>query len=305
MDESKMSRGDLILPEIHEADWLKGAIAYEARVPTWSMWLTTKEPQKFKFDSNGCTQFSGINSVETQMNFLRPHMSDEAYAWFLDNGYIDGEGHFDFSWRYTGIKAGCSINGSAHKWFWDAVRTWGLIPRTMLTYTMAESQRHDTQESMCAEIWDKKAITPEMDALAAKSRQWLNTEYEYSWYNLNATCPREIIERELRHAPLHVGTPVCPTWNSGVVSPCGSTHPVHSTMMYDPTPVIFDHYNPYSKTFSQDYFVPVVVKGVVTLRKAPVKVERTVELSTLKRLIEILIGMGAWPYKKLGSIIRA
>lgn len=286
----------LIVPEVRPEDWLKGDIAYEDRCDDWSKWMTTKEPQKFKFDSNGCTQTSGINSVEVQMNMLKSSMSIEALRWFTDNGYFDDNGNFDFSWRYTGIKAGCSINGSSHKSFWDSVRKWGLLPRRCLNYTMERSMGFSSQTDMCADFWDPSVITPEMEELAKGALKWVDFEYEYSWFNLGMTCPQSVLDYEIRHAPLHIGAPVCPDWNSGSVTACGSTRPAHSTLLWDAKPrIIRDHYNPYDKTLSPDYFIPIVVKGVVTLKRPKAIGDQMVELTTISRLLEILRKLKIWP----------
>lgn len=295
----------LILPEITSTDYLKGDITYDARCLNWQPYLTTKEPQKFKFDSNGCTQASGINSIETQLNFLRNDFSVEALRWFTDNGYFDENGNFDISWRYTGIKAGCSINGSSHISFWDAVRKWGLLPRKMLNYTMEQSQKFYSQEEMCADFWNPAVITKEMETLAKGALQWINVEYEYTWYNLEKWCPSDLMKAELKHAPLHIGAAVCWTWNSGDVKSCGQTHPAHSTLAFkendDQSTMIRDQYNPYDKKLSSDYPITIVMKGVVTV-KDPM-LSPTLSVSVWQQFVAILRKIGTLTAKGLRAVI--
>ncbi len=267
--ENKLPPNALIVPVIEHTDFTKGDIEYDLRCTDWTPFLTTKEPQKFKFDTNGCSQNSGINSIEIQFNFLRNDFSLEALKWFENNGYIDANGNFDFSWRYTGIKAGTTINGNSQLSLWDSVRHYGLLPRKMLNYTMEQSQKFNTQEEMCADFWNPKVITKEMESVALGSKKWFNTEYEYTWFNLNKSCPLDLLKTEVKHAPLHIGTPVCPDWNTGDMHPCGRVNPAHATTMYGAVLTgeqIFDQYNPYEKIMSVDYFIPIVVKGVVTVK---------------------------------------
>lgn len=292
--EKELPPNTLILPPIEASDYMKGDIRYEVRCEDWRPLLTTKEPQKFKFDSNGCTQNSGINVTETQFNFLKKDMSSEMLRWFTNKGYIDANGNFDFSWRYTGIKAGCSINGSSHFSFWGALKTHGVIPRKMLNYTLEESQKFTNQEDMCADFWNSSVITSEMDALAQESKQWFDVAYEYTWYNLERGCPATLFMRELKHAPLHIGTAVCWNWNSEFLVPCEKDGASHSTMGWkanvDESKVIRDTYNPYDKTIAAGYRIAVAVKGVITL-KDPM-IGPNLSLSVWERFIEILRQVG-------------
>lgn len=301
VEEVKLPPKALIVPLQKDTDYMRGRIVYEARCNDWMPFLTTKEPQKFKYDSNGCSQCSGMNCLETQLNFLKNDFTEEALKWFKDNGYFDDNGNFDFSWRFTGILAGTTIDGNSQVSFWDSVRHYGLLPHKDLNYTLEQSQKFDSQEDMCKDFWNLDAITPAMLAKAKQVLKYIDVEYEYVWYNLNKFAPVFLIANEVKQAPLHIGTPACFTWNSGNVKACGQTHPAHATMLFavnaDSSTQIRDQYNPFDKTLSNDYPISVIVKGVVTTKsqvsdKTPVKFSALIQFLLLLKKLGILVLKG-------------
>lgn len=285
----------------------KGDIPFVVRCKDWRPHLPTTEPQKYFYDTNECSQLSGVNSVETQLNFLKPTMSTEVIAWFNANGYIDTNGSFAISERYTAIKSGTSIDGNSQESFWNAIKAYGILPRWKLPYSMEQSMKFQTQEAMCADYYDPKSITPDMEMFAKQSKQYFDCVYEYIWYDLSKTCPRALMETEMQHAPLHIGTPACPTWNTGTVTNCGEMDVAHATMSpYIESSLITDirdQYNPYDKTLSADYFIPIVIKGVITLSSGTVN-EPYVTLSVLLQFIQFLKDFGLWTAKGLRGIIN-
>lgn len=299
----------LIVPPHNPLDFSQGIILFVSRCLDWRPYLPTYEPQRFYFDTNECSQLSGINNIETQANFLKSSMSAEAIKFFTDNGYFDANGSFAFSERYTGIKSGTSINGNSQKAFWDAVRKFGLYPRSKFAYTLAQSEAFSTQEAMCADYYDANKITPDMDALAIQVLEYFAIVYEYTWYNLTQTCPRDLMRTEVQHAPLQIGTPACPSWNSGNVTNCGETDVAHATFAYAINPdgsiADRDQYNPDDKTLSADYFVPIVIKGVVTVAVPAVNGNAMVSLSTIIEFFRFLIAAGLWTVKGIRGTLNA
>lgn len=249
-------------------------VAYEIRNQSgkWGEWQPRYEPQKFKFDTNGCVQFSFLNVVETQCNFLKAKhaFTKEQIDWFENNGYLVN-GDFEFSDRFMAIKAGCNVNGSVFSSPETTVRKVGLLPESDFTYSMADSLKFESQKDMCNDYYNPKLITPEMETKAKKVLDILDISYE--WVT-NSKTDIEAMRKALKQSPLHVGVPVClETWNLGYVMPCGQTRPAHGVMIYEIDDVgsayFFDQYQPYLKNFATTYPIPIVMKVVVTVKNAP------------------------------------
>lgn len=238
----------------------------------WTQWLPTNEPQKYKFDTNECTQLSAINICETQMNWLKfeEKFSQEALDWFTENGYFDSNGSFAFSERFAGIMSSTSINGNNIKAFWDTVRKVGLLPRTDLYYTIEQSNKFQTQEDMCKDYYNPAVITQAMKDKALKSLSYINVQYEWISEDTFQTSVAQIIEA-LKQAPVHIGVPVClPNWNLPNVPFCSSRTPAHCIELYDENSsgfwLIRDHYYPYNKALSKDYYIPQAILGVISVK---------------------------------------
>ena len=291
----------LLIPPLAETDYIVGGVTQiepVQRNPSgdWTAYLPTDEPQKYLFDTNECSQLSGINTVETQCNFLLKNnqLSSEAVQWFTSNGYIDSNGNFAFSERFTGTLSGTTINGNSQWAFWQTVSRYGLLPRQDFNYSMAQSQKFSTQQEMCNDYYNINNITDAMKAKALQTAKYISVQYQYVWFNLSQSCPVNLMTTALQHAPLQIGTEVCPSWNSGMVYPCGETTPSHATEMVkwngDKSSTIRDHYAPYDKTLEIGYFYPIVVQGVISsVPQVPY-----VTLQTEIWFIQILKSIGLW-----------
>lgn len=254
----------LITKERDPRDYVRGInsqIVPTVNVPSgnWLAWLPTNEPQKFKFDSDECSQLSAINICETQCNWLKYNnkFSQEALDFFNSNGYIDSNGSFAFSERFIGILSGTSINGNTITAFWDTVRKNGLLPRNDLNYTLAQSQQFLTQEAMCGDYYDKGYITQAMKDKALKSLSYIQVQYE--WVSDIVTA--------LKQAPIQIGIPVCvDNWNQTNVPFCPSTVPAHCVEVYADNIGFYirDQYAPYNKVLDKSYFIPQIIMGVIT-----------------------------------------
>lgn len=283
---------------ISETDYLRGSTSKieETEVLSsgdWTAYLPISEPQKYQFDTNECSQLSGINSIATQMDFLYPTLTQEAKDWFSNNGYLDGDNKFSFSERFTGILSGTSISGNSQWAFWKAVSQYGLLPRKDLGYSMSQSQQFKSQESMCLDYYRPSSITDDMKKKAIGIFQWISISYEYVWYNLSTPCPIKELEDSLKQAPIQIGTPVCPGWNSINVPVCDSKQIAHSTVarnVKDGNIGILDHYMPYLKTLGVGYPVYIAVKGVVTIK--PTVSNATVTISVVSSFLKILVSIG-------------
>lgn len=283
MENDQIIPNALLIPPLERSDFTRGTIPYIINNPSmdWTIDLPTNRQQKFKFDTNECSQLSGCNTMATYCNFLKRtgKFPISTLKWFEDNGYFDDNGKFAFSEQFAGIISGTSINGGSQWEFWRSASRFGVLPRKDLNYTVEESQKFATQEAMCFDYYNKGNITPAMYAKALESLKYISISYEWVWYNLDKSCPFELIEEALKQAPLQIGTPVCmSTWNSGNVKYCGLTNVGHASEMYGETLAswkIQDHYNPYQKTIEKDYFIPLITKGIITPIELPEEFKHT------------------------------
>jgi hypothetical protein len=293
-------------PFITDQDYVQGgltSIDYVERNPAgdWSKWLPTREPQKFKFDTNECSTISATKALEIQFNFLRNDFSIEALQWFTANGYIDDNGNFNFSERFNGIMAGTSINGNSQNYVWESIRKVGLLPQKDLNYSYAQSENFLTQWDMCEDYYNPDVVTDFMKIKAKQVFRWITIQYEWVGANSKVSTPYVAIVKALKQAPVQIGAPACPDWNSGDVHPCGKTQAEHATTIYGWTLNSykdFDHYNPYLKTLSTDYFIPYAIKAVVTVNP----VVKEVPYVTYSILIQVLLMMKRLGIKIMGTL---
>lgn len=265
----------LIISPRNPKDFTKGInspIPYVVRNTDadWTPYLPSKEPQKYKFDTNECWDLSMINSVETQCNFLKTTggIPQESLDWFTKNGYFDANGNFAFSERFLYALSGVHENGNNQWEAWRLSSKIGLLPRSMFMYTMDESLKFASQHEMCRDYGDTSKITDSMRQIALQCLQYINIAYE--WVGKEGVMPDiRDIKAMLYQSPLQIGIPVCmATYNSGNVVYCGLKDPGHAITLITINSLdefsVFDHYNPYIKNLSSDYLIPLVTHGVVT-----------------------------------------
>lgn len=287
-------------------DWVKGVnspLVNEERQPShdWTIDLCNYSPQKFKFDTNSCSEQSWANPVETQCNrHLRVgSFSPEALAWFKANGYFDENGRFDVSERFNAILAGTSINGGSIWKAWVTGDDYGILPWNDFHYSYEQSDKFDTQEAMCLDYYDRNQITQAMFDKAEESKKYTKLTYEWSVLDIGKPATKnttnEEISDDLGMCPVQAAVAICApfkgdaypfTWNTGVVSNCPIFRADHGIMIYKMDESLiyhsFDHYQPAKKTLSADYPIYHAIKGVVT----------PVDIYTLKHSFDIDIAIG-------------
>lgn len=265
----------IIVEPRKETDYIRGlstGIVPQVNIAdgNWSQFLQKNEPQKFAWESNGCTTFSCLHCITTQLNWFKAtgKMSGQALKWFTDNGYLDENGLFNLSERFTGALAGTSINGNTLYANWDSVRKNGILPQKDFDYTMEMSNRFSSQDAMCKDMWDKGQITQAMKDKALKSLSFIKISWEWVSQNVSKTEVSEL-EEALKQAPVQIGVPVeVPGWNNVNVLPVTRRNPDHAIELYDELGgswYIFDDYNPWRKILDKAYFIPQAILGVVTL----------------------------------------
>ncbi len=256
-------------------------IQYEVRVPDgdWSPWFGVYQNQKWgQWDSNSCWAVSGINSAEDQCEYLHKagKFSQEAKDFFMRYGYIDEDGDFSFSERFLEVLSGVHDNGNNQMEAWILMQKYGMIPRSMLTYTKERADAFNTKPDFNADYFNSDAITDEMMDLGQQflkyvniSRQWIGK----NWY----TPDINLLKAALKQAPLHIGIPVPNAiykWNAPFVQYDGKKEANHAVELYkindDGTYCIFDQYQPCIKTLSSDYILPLVCQGI--LMATPVRI---------------------------------
>lgn len=257
-------------------DWKAGEISgiqYEDRLVSWRDFLPTNERQYTpKFDTNFCVTFSGLNALETQLNYLfaKGKFSAQAVAFFTNEGYLDENKKFNLNECFNASLNGTTINGNSLPAFWDSIRKVGAIPQKRFT------QIDD------AKVWNDLVKKPSQDLLdlGLKFLEYVNIQYEWviikEW---NQSDVPGILKYHDKHAPCQLAAPVCPMWSrftlkeGDIVKSCPSIVPQHGTMQFAVTDEYintYDTYNPFIKNLALDYPIPYAVKGVVTVKTPPI-----------------------------------
>lgn len=290
-------------------DWVAGAesaIVYQSRVEDWSQYLPTEERQRNNlFDSNMCVTYSGLNTLEAQLVYLmKNNLLPDTHVTFLKNeNYLDENGRPNFNEVYCAKLNGTTINGNHLGAFWDGVRNYGVIPQ------------RDWLDIATATTWESMMETIPESRLA-KGRRFLEMfQINYEWVLLGAVRP-DILEYQSHHAPLHVVSPVCPTWNTGFVATCEETRLAHATMVYgavkpmSPVPghlYDFDHYSPFEKVLAWDYYIPYAIKGLIAPKELIPTIPKPIHTfaknikmgersAEVKALQEVLLYLGIFKY---------
>jgi len=254
-------------------------IPYEVRVPSanWSEYFGHYQNQKWSlWDSNSCWCLSAVNCLEDQLEWLNKNgmFSDEARAFFVLNGYIDEDGDFSISERFLEVLSGNKDNGGEQMKAWRLMLLHGCIPRDMLTYTQERAQSMPNKEAFNADYFNPNVVTQKMRDLGLEFLKHVKIERQYigdRW----ETPPLQYIKGALRQAPLHIGVPVpydVSKWNSPFIEFDGKIAVDHAIQLYgiddEGNYLIFDQYLPNLKKLSKDYYLPIIVQGVVSAAKS-------------------------------------
>lgn len=123
--------------EESDKDWKFGAAALPSIVSIpeseRELWLPVGETQ---FDSvtdfNDCASRSPVNHLEAVLSYHYFHlMKPDNQKWLSDNGYIK-DNRVSLSDRYIAILSGTTKQGNSLKAPLDAIRLYGLIPKSLL-----------------------------------------------------------------------------------------------------------------------------------------------------------------------------
>lgn len=267
MEENRKYGG--VIDYERPTDWAKGTIPFDDRCADFTSSLPVGEKQRLLFDNMSCTDYSALNSVETQVHFLLSQINQEGIKRLQELGFLK-DGQFNSSDRFTAVVSGTTDQGNSCVNVWDSIRKhtdgsgFGLLPESDVpfTATMTKAQYY------------KRDFTPEQLAKAKLIWEIFDFEYENVLANnVTALAEWEIedLRRHLRQAPLQITSPVC-HWNDPLITPCGKVASEHATMLFKIEKengkwvfYIFDSYSPYIKKLSADYIIRYAYKGVVTI----------------------------------------
>jgi hypothetical protein len=243
----------------------------------WTPYLQSYEPQSFNYkDTDECSQLGGfISPLEIYFNWLKAtnQIPPSFLAFLLSNGYWNGTS-FAFSERYIAILDGTSINGNVMHSGYEAVTNVGIIPRSMLMWSLTEAAQYPTQALMDTSYYDPSAITPNMTALGQQFLSYIQS-FNWGWlWNGNGSCPLATLAQGLKTSPCALAVPVdSSVWNQVQVpyTQAAGTATDHCICHYksdtSPFPTYFtDQYVPFLKQFQADYFIPVVIMFTVQLK---------------------------------------
>lgn len=262
-------------------------ITYEVRVidGDWSVYFSSYEPQRYgPWDTDCCWCLSTVNSVEDQLEWLWKNgmFSPEAKAFFTANGYLDTNGNISLSERFIEILSNNRNTGGSSEEAWQLMKAYGIIPRSMLEYTLERALAQPSQGAFASDYFAPSAVTQPMRDLGKKFLSYVSIAYQRigtDWAPRNRT----IMAAAVKQAPLCYGIPIPADvfkWNDTVVQYDGSTTVAHEVLGYnipaDGTYPIYDQYEPHLKTLSADYDIPYCTQGIVTMA-APVAINPTAQ----------------------------
>jgi hypothetical protein len=147
-----------------------------------------------------CSTFHGTNSFEALANFLLAisFFSEAQVKWCKDNGYIEADGKFNFSDRWSATSNGTMPNGQYLPAVWDDFRHVGLIPEKDLPFGGTNQTQY----------LNKANLTPERYAKAKQFLEMMIEKDENGKYKINYEwTPVDTgieLSQALKQAPLHV-----------------------------------------------------------------------------------------------------
>jgi len=283
---TEQSRKKLDIKRI-DTDFVAGlsSIPYVINVPDgdWRAWFTDTEKQLLRWDTNGCSQYSSIKTLEAQCNRLlnKGAFSSEALTFFDKNKYLI-DGQFNFSIEYNAILSGTTINGNNPIYCFISAQKDGLIPQWMLEMTLEQSQQYNSQEEQDAAFYSVSRVTQAMRDMGRESLKYISVAYQWIGAQHYIQPTFQQMQTAMLQAPLTIAVPVPANvylWNNDTVSYDGKKELDHcvginlvSIKVNDAFPFyIYDNYNPFQKRLSRDYYIPQVLQGIVTAITPPVE----------------------------------
>lgn len=290
----------VIISKLLPTDWRAGGetgITYQEVQSDgqWGVYLPKGERQaNASFDYYACVTFSALNCIEILMNrkMVYREFSVDNLKWLQANGYIDEEGKFNFSDRFTAKMSGTTKYGNYLGAVGDSIRNDGLVPEA------------DWKTSNDLDTWEKyySEIPQEIKDKGIEFAKRFLVQYEFV---LAGTQDLGVIKTHLKQSPIQIATAICSGWSDGkIIKGCG-LNTQHATLLYGfDTECLkdFDTYVPYEKKLGLDYGIAWAMKYVISERTTaplPTKFEydfkniirfgdKSADVIALQKLLKIL-----------------
>ncbi len=218
-----------LLPPIPSpTDYVRGIsspIRGELRTSDWRPFITNKELQDTPFASTGaCASFSLSHDIEMQCNWLKTNNRFDAsqMKWFVENGYIDVNGNFNFSERALAKMSGTTPAGNTFQAVADCARNQGLLPYRDWVYTQ--------------DMTFDQFYAPIPQALLDKAKTFLDhvsVQYEFVAMFQSAPVNETLLASVLKESPVQIGVPIPAGHATNLVAIDGTDF------------VIYDQYDPF------------------------------------------------------------
>lgn len=231
------------------SDYRTGALMFKERLSSgdWRKYLPTKEKQfNMSFDTMSCTTFSALNTIEMQVNWMiqTGQIPEANLAGLKGLGFIDENGLFNCSDRFTAIMSNTTKFGNWFQAVWDSIRNDGILAEVHFPFG----------GNFWEEYHDKKLITEDMKAKARQAKQYLTFAYEFVTYDEDPAFSQDqqnACRLNLKQSPLHIAIPT------------PGTHAIVLDAMDDTNNYCFDTYAPFELSVPRDFPIHYALKGIV------------------------------------------
>lgn len=253
-----LESGAAVVENNQSADW-------RPYLPTgeWQTDIFSQDGKNYNLDFLDCVSFSANQVLQTfgDLAFKNSLWGAETMAWLAQNGYIDSNGHLNFSDRFTAKLSNTTKNGNTLEAVWDSIRANGLVPESRWANPVAEVEANP------GAYWEiyYKDVPTDVIALGKEFASRFMVAYEWLAFENRPLTDTQYSDA-LKIAPIQIATAVCPPWNtSDVLNGCGEGA-AHATMLTYVEPGtgikwIFDHYVPFQKRFADNYDLTYAVRG--------------------------------------------
>lgn len=273
MKEENFKSGLLYEPK--PEDYVLGGvtgITFQERLQDgdWSKYFPRGERQKFRqLETMACASYTANDSFETQVNWM---IKEDLIDPTLLADWIDENGDFNLSDRFTAKMSGTGVNGNSLNAPAESLRVNGCPPEKMWPagedFDWDDYYKNPSNE---AKLKGKELV----DKYFVVKYEWLTATYDsLAKVKGYSSVKRDLLSQQEKQAPINIGTAVCPGWFSddGIIKSC-SLNPVHATLyghyeelgsLINSHYKILDHYEPFVKKLSCLYIIYFGLKMVVT-----------------------------------------
>jgi hypothetical protein len=232
-----MKQSGLIIEYPKPTDYIAGretTIRGIARVPdgNWTPFKNGDEAQSvISFDTQSCTAFSAINTIEMLMKFLPEDAKQALYK-------LGFNSNFECSKRFTAIVSGTTAQGNTFSNVAEAIRTKGVIPEADLPFG----------GSSFAEYHNPNVVTPAMYEKARKVLDIVLFKYDWVFFDGSpefTTDQYTATAEALKTSPIQIGIQT-PAYHAITLLELAKLND-------KPYYTVFDHYAPYLRATYEYY----------------------------------------------------